>query len=164
MPVADLPYLGDVARLELAWREAYHAAEAVPLDPARLAAVAAADQPFLCFSLHPSLRLVRAKWPVLAVWEANLSPTDPVAPLVLDDRAEDILVLRPHEAVEVRRLPPGGAEFIDALGRGEDLAAAAGAAQAAAVGFDLTQMLNGLFEAEALTGFGIGSAAPGQRP
>ena len=30
-PAASLPYLPDVARIERAWREAYHAADAEPL-------------------------------------------------------------------------------------------------------------------------------------
>lgn len=153
-PAVDLPYLGDVARLELAWREAYHAAEALPLDPALLATVVPADQPFLRFTLHPSLRLVRAKLPVLALWEANLSADDSIVPVVLDDRAEDILILRPREEVEVRSLPPGGAAFIEALGQGADLAASAGAA--AADGGDLAGLLTGLLGAEAFTGFWIG--------
>src|SRR5207237_10685968 len=38
-PAATLPYLADVARIERAWNEAYHAAEAAPLDPTAFAAV-----------------------------------------------------------------------------------------------------------------------------
>src|SRR3546814_6399821 len=36
-PATTLPYLADVARIERAWIEAYHAAEAPALDPAALA-------------------------------------------------------------------------------------------------------------------------------
>jgi hypothetical protein len=32
-PVAKLPYLPDVARIERAWLDAFHAADAEPLDP-----------------------------------------------------------------------------------------------------------------------------------
>ena len=34
-PAAELPYLADVARLEVARTRAYHAADAAPLDPSR---------------------------------------------------------------------------------------------------------------------------------
>lgn len=159
-PVGDLPYLGDVARLERAWREAYHAAEALPLDPALLATVDPADHPSLCFALHPSVRLVRAKLPIVALWHANLAADGPIAPVTLADEREDILILRPQEEVEVRRLPPGGAAFIEALGEGADLATAAGAAEAEAPAFDLTDVLTGLLTAEALTGFWIVPADP----
>ena len=44
-PAAHLPYLADVARIERAWTEAYHAAEAHPLDPAAFAALAPEELP-----------------------------------------------------------------------------------------------------------------------
>ena len=48
----------DLARLEWAREEAYHAADAPPLDPASLAAIPAERYPELRFVPHPSLRLV----------------------------------------------------------------------------------------------------------
>ena len=39
-PAASLPYLPDVARIERAWREAYHAADAEPLAAVDFAAIA----------------------------------------------------------------------------------------------------------------------------
>ncbi|MCP2936872.1 DNA-binding domain-containing protein, partial [Salmonella enterica subsp. enterica serovar Typhimurium] len=39
-PAAVLPYLEDVARIERAWTEAYHAPEASPIDPSVFNAVA----------------------------------------------------------------------------------------------------------------------------
>ncbi len=38
-PAALLPYLGDMARIERAWLEAYHAPEATPLDSSMLDAI-----------------------------------------------------------------------------------------------------------------------------
>ena len=38
-PAAGLPYLADVAHIERAWTESYHAPEASPIDPAALATV-----------------------------------------------------------------------------------------------------------------------------
>jgi hypothetical protein len=38
-PAAVLPYLADVARIERAWTEAYHAPEASPIDPAAFSAL-----------------------------------------------------------------------------------------------------------------------------
>lgn len=161
-PARDLPYLGDIARLERAWREAYHAAEAASLDPALLVTVPAADYPGLKFTLHPSLRIVHATLPIFALWIANLAADDAIDPVSLEDHCEDLLVLRPEETVEVRRLPQGGAVFIEALARGDDLATAAGAAHAVADGFDLAALLTGLLAAGAFGGFWI--AAPALRP
>jgi hypothetical protein len=55
-------------------------------------------------------------------------------------------VVRPHDAVETRVLPPGGHAFADALRRGARLAAAVEAAARAAEGFDLAFHLSGLFQ------------------
>ncbi len=64
-PVASLPYLPDVAYLERAWLEAYHAAEAAPLDAASLGTIATADLPEVRFDLHPSVRVVRSRFPTI---------------------------------------------------------------------------------------------------
>lgn len=89
-PVAHLPYLADVARLELARGAAYHAADAAPLDPEALRTAG----PRTRLRLHPSLRLLRSDWPVVAIWAANQpggsgSPSDrgPQVALVARDPA-----------------------------------------------------------------------------
>jgi hypothetical protein len=146
-PAAPLPYLPDVARIERRWREAYHAANAEPLPPTALAGVAEADLPGLSFAMHPSLRLVRSRWPALTVWRMNVSdvPTTPVDFSV----AEDALIVRPGAEVEVRIVPPGGAAFVTALAAGETLLSAAETAQAADERFDLAGNIAGLFAAGA---------------
>jgi hypothetical protein len=147
-PAASLPYLPDVARIERRWREAYHAEDAKPLPPDALSGIAESDLPGLSFGLHPSLRLVRSRWPALTVWRMNVSdvPTTPVDFSV----AEDALIVRPGAEVEVRKAPPGGAAFVTALAAGETLFAAAETAQAADARFDLAGNIAGLFAAGAL--------------
>jgi hypothetical protein len=67
----SLPYLPDVARLEWAWHEAFHAADAPPFDFARLATVPAAEYGALMFALHPSTRLLESRYPILRIWQVN---------------------------------------------------------------------------------------------
>ena len=67
-PVAHLPWLGCVARIELARGRAYHAADAAPADPA---ALAVADPAGLRLTLHPSLELFESAYPAVAVWQAH---------------------------------------------------------------------------------------------
>src|SRR5215471_10873591 len=62
-PAAVLPYLADVARIERAWTEACHAAEACPIDPSAFTAISADWLPAIRLELHPSLRLVRSRFP-----------------------------------------------------------------------------------------------------
>ena len=58
-PAADVPYLADVARLEAARVRAYHAADAVPLDPARWQEIDPQALASLHVALHPSVEIVR---------------------------------------------------------------------------------------------------------
>jgi len=73
-----LPYLPDVARLEWAVHESYHAADGAPFDFAALAAVPAERLGGVRLRLHPAARLVASPHPILALWEANQRDRDGV--------------------------------------------------------------------------------------
>jgi hypothetical protein len=148
-PAASLPYLADVARLERAWREAYHAAEAVPLGPADLAGIGEAEVAGTTVRLHPSLRLIRSRYPVLTVWKMNAGD-GPVHPVDFAAGGEDALIVRPDAEVTVRAVPPGGAAFVAALEEGRALGQAAAAALDASEAFDLAANLAGLIAAGAI--------------
>lgn len=145
-PVGSLPYLADVARIERAWTEAYHAPEAGSLNPAVLSNVPHDQADHLCFRVHPSVRIVRSRLPALTIWRMNVDDGVP-APVDLDSGGEDTLAVRPEADVEVRSIPPGGAEFIMALAEGQMLVEAAMAALRAARCFDLTANLTALLSA-----------------
>lgn len=104
-PAAQLPYLADVARLERAWVEAYHAAEA---DAAKSAFIE--DD----LVLHPATRLVRSPFPVFAIWEANRVDEEP-GRMELSVEGDNVLVTRPAAAVQACRLSDEAAELIEAV-------------------------------------------------
>jgi hypothetical protein len=145
-PARELPYLADVARLENAWVEAYHAAEATPLGLADLAAVDPQRLGDLRFVFHPAVRLLRLAHPAASIWAAHQGANEPRAPEHW--RAEDAMITRPHADVDVRILPRGGYEFAAALLSGAALAEAA--APLAAEGVDPGPHLVGLIEAGAI--------------
>jgi hypothetical protein len=155
-PAASLPYLADVARIERAWRESYHSAEAEPLAAADLASIEEARVAGLVLALHPSLRLVRSRFAARTIWTMNASGGE-IGP-VDASAAEDALIVRPAAEVEVRSVPPGGAEFILALLSGATLGEAADAALAADAGFDITANLAGLIGAGAVVAVRLGNA------
>ncbi len=146
-PVAHLPYLPDVAQLELARRQAYHAADAAPLDAGALAALPPDRLTAARLRLAPALRLVRSDWPVAAIWHANTTPGAPPP----GTGAQDALVTRPGYDPEVAALGPGEGAFVAALMAGAHLGAAHEAG-AATPGFDLTQALGRLLAGGAITG------------
>ncbi len=119
-PVAQLAYLPDVARLDQAMRESYHAADSEPLPEAAFQRLLGADIAGLRLRLAPSLRLVRSRWPVVAIWTANAEGGPPPGP-----GAEDALVLRPEFDPRPHLLTAGGGAFVrcilDGLSLGESL-------------------------------------------
>lgn len=75
---AGLPYLPDVARLEWALHEAAFAAEAAPLDFARLATLDHPGRDAVVLEWHPAVRILASGHPIVALWEANQPGCDGV--------------------------------------------------------------------------------------
>ena len=153
-PAAGLPYLADVARIERAWTEAYHAPEAPPIDPGAFMAIAPDQLPAIQLALHPSLRLVRSQFPALTIWQMNVADGVP-APVDLAAGGEDVLVVRPLPDVEVRSIPSGSLEFLQALADGKPVLAALEAALIASSRFDLSANLSELLRAGAVVGYSL---------
>jgi len=145
-PARELPYLADVARLESAWVESYHALDAAPLTLAELAATPAEQLPHLKFAFHPAARALAFAHPAASIWAAHQGDGEPQAPETWAPEAA--LVARPEVDVCVRILPPGGFAFACALRDGANLGQAAEAL--AAEGLDPIPHLVGLVEAGAL--------------
>lgn len=149
-PAAELPYLADVARLEVARTRAYHAADANPLDPSRWEGLDPNALTGASVVLHPSAQILRSPHPVVTIWAMNAGEEEPAS--IEDCEPEDAVVLRPHLDVEVRRLPAGGAAFLLALASGASLGDAAASAAADHAEFDLAANLAGLIGASLATG------------
>jgi hypothetical protein len=124
-PARKIAYLPDVARLENAWVESYHSAEATPLELADLAAIDPENLGEVRFEFHPAVRLLRFAHPAASIWAAHQGPGEPRPPERW--RPEDALIARPHANVGVRVLPPGGYDFAAALSSGASLGEAAAA-------------------------------------
>jgi hypothetical protein len=152
-PAATLPYLPDVARIERAWSEAYHAAEAAPLDLSAFGAIGADRLADIRLILHPSLRIVRSAFPALTIWRMNVDDGVP-GPVDLE-AGEDTLIVRPNAEVEVRSMPSGGAEFVGALAAGLSVGEATRTAAEAHEFFDLKANLVGLISAQVFVGHGF---------
>lgn len=112
-PAADLPFLADVARIERLWLDAFHAADAAPLDPATLAQIPAEDLANVRFQPHPATRIARlnhAAGTIIRNDRAGIS-LDGVNPMT----PEAVLVTRPAFDVAVEILPEGGASVLETL-------------------------------------------------
>jgi hypothetical protein len=150
----DMPWLADTARIERAWLDAYHAADALPLSPDVLAAVSPDTLGDLVFTAHPTTRIVRSAYPAVAIFAMN-RVDGPATPLE-SSAAEDALVTRPEMEVTVRLLPSGGAVFLTSLIAGETLGEAAATAFAETPSFDLAANIAGMIEAGVFAAIHVG--------
>lgn len=140
-PAASLPYLPDVARLEWAWHQAFHAAEAPAFDLARLGEVPAEQHAALRFALHPSARLLVSDYPVVRIFEINQEGHDGDTNVDLAEGGVRALIIRRGLTVYVEPLAAGEAELLAALAGQQLLGAAVQAALAAQPDFDLVATL-----------------------
>jgi hypothetical protein len=148
----SMVWLADVARIERAWLDAYHAADAAPLAPEALASIAPKRLADTVLTAHPATRIVRSRFPAVTVFAANRS-AEPVGRIEATG-PEDALVTRPGLEVVVRRLPPGGARFLTDLVAGRTLGEAAASAFSESPQFDLPANIAGMLEAGAFTAVG----------
>src|SRR5246127_4012076 len=122
----DMPWLADVARIERAWLDAYHAADRKTLTSEALAAIPSNGLADAIFVPHPATRIFRSNFAAVSIFAANRTEApvgriEAVAP-------EDALITRPGLDVVVQRLPEGGAVFLTHLVLGKTLGEAAAAA------------------------------------
>lgn len=145
---SGVPYLGDVARLEWARVNALHAADAAPASIDALAGVDQARLASAVLTPHPSLSVIRSRWPIVSLWRACLgSDHDHDVDM---NTPEPAVVVRPSLNVGVHVPPPGGSAFLAVLERGGSLGEAARQAMDADEAFDLARALQFVFECGAV--------------
>ena len=160
-PAKPAPYLGDIARIELARGLAYHAADVAPIDAAAFGSPPLEQFSETRFRLHPSVAIVMSQYPAFSIWRVNQNP-DRVVP-ISPWAPEATLIARPFLRVETCRLSVGAARFIQALINGATLGAAVAAGSAAAPMFNGREALALLIASDIVVGFDR-HMPPSQRP
>jgi hypothetical protein len=145
---SELPYLEDMAHHDWARTQAYHAADAQPLDSAALTAAIQGDAGPVLFEVHPSAQLIRSEFPVFDIWAVHQA--DEVSPVDIHGGGQSVLVIRTGYVVNSMALSGGGAAMIEAILARTSLLDAAQAGADADVAFDLQGeltrcLLTGLF-------------------
>ena len=156
--LAKYPYLPDVARLERAWLDAFHAADAEPIAADALAAVDPGRLGEVVFAPHPATWLIESDYAIVTI----MSRTRAGEPLsgINPTEGETALVTRAFSSVEVRSLPPGGAVFFRALIAGASLGEAAAAADANP-DFELPAAIAALVESGVFTALSLPNTQTG---
>ena len=145
-PVASLPYLPDVARLESALRHSYHAADSTPADLTQFAEFAPDQIAQTRLTFAASIALVCSPWPIYDIRRFTLEGG--AKPQMA---AQDVLITRPEFDPVLQVLPAGGATWIKAMQTGCTIAHAAQAAEAETPDFELSATLGLLVAGHAIT-------------
>ena len=148
----DLPFMGDVARLERAWLDAYHAVDATPLNPEQLAGLSPEETMELRFEAHPAARLVRSEHPVFDLFNAREHWPNPDIDF---HQAQTVLVTRPELSVMLQPLDNGLQAFFSSLFSGAPLSEAIGNAMAADEAFNPAGAIQFAFEIGAFHAFNL---------
>ncbi len=148
-PVAHLPYLADVARLEIAWLGAYHAAEDQSLSGEKIFAALGENQDCARFAVHPSMRLISSSFPVHTIWLHNRNE-DP-APLRLGVAGERVLLIRPARKVEASAISHGLHAALQAISDGAHLGEAMDRVLESEPNADLSDIISGIATSGAVT-------------
>lgn len=149
-PTQPYPYLPDVARIEQAWRQAFHETDAPVLDAGSLAQISPDNLPALRLHSHPSARLIRSQWAAGTIFVANRTAAATAS--IVPDAGEWVLVTRPKLDCEVRVLDFASGLFIQTLIAGETLGDCVEQSMATGAPFDLAANISGLIACGAFAG------------
>jgi hypothetical protein len=117
-PAQSLPYLPDIAKLELAMRRAYHAADAQSVDPQALGALAPDALLASRLRVAPAVQVLTSEFPIHAIYIAN-TRTDAPNPVM---RPESVLITRAAYDPQIHLIDKAAAGCISALIDGAPLA------------------------------------------
>lgn len=122
-PATEMPYLADIARIEIARTRAYHAPDVPRLRAEAFAVLSPAEFEAMRIELHPAVAVIRSPHPV---WTILAMASGWQLAAVIDDwLPQAVLVDRPELDAIVRPLTTGTALFLDALAAGKALGTAA---------------------------------------
>jgi hypothetical protein len=138
-PARSLAYLPDTARLERLRIEVTHAAVGRALDLRSLARLTPDQQRNLPLALLSTVRLLRSRYPVDRIWQANQVSEPP--PVDLGDDECRLVIARTGAGCRIERIDMGRFAFFEAAARSDTLAQAIDIAQAAGPEFDLAGAL-----------------------
>lgn len=149
----DLPYLPDVARLELLAHRAHYAADAPQFDATRLASMAESTWGDLRPVLAPACALLESQWPLARIWEVHQDDYEGEFAVNLEAGPDRVLVQRPQFRVQVASVSLGAFRFLQHAAAGDTISAALEAALDSEADFDLPAALGAWATAGVIVGF-----------
>ncbi len=116
----ELPFLPDLAALELSVASAFHAFDTAPFDASVLGGLTEEDWEKMRIAFHPSVRVVGSAWPVLDLWNARKTPIAEMS-VPLEGRPQNVLVYRREHQVYCEPIGKDQKELVRRLLGGDAL-------------------------------------------
>lgn len=154
----SLPYLSDVAKLELCRHQSYHAPDAQPLGADffrdwQTDALVSAHA-----IMHPACRILGSQFPILTIWQTNQEDDSEDGDIHLD-QSEYVLIHRPYYEVDSWSVDRGTICFLEALKQQQSIGQALEQAMLSDDHFDPSAAVAHLIEKKLLIDI-IGDKAP----
>lgn len=135
-----ISYLANVATLELAHHQAYHAIDKAPLTADIIAAIDPEQLASSHIELHPSLRMVKAEQAIFTIWQNHQK--DDNEEIIALNEPQQVLVVRPVYDVCTYNIDMSTYDFIDYLSKGHTFQEAAEVTLTTHQAFDISGALN----------------------
>ena len=148
-----MPWIADVACLEWAWHESFHAASPTPFDWSSLSSIDESTQGRLWFVPNPTLRLVRSDYPILHIWQINQPDREADEIIDLDEGPEQLVLVRGSDhVITMERVDAATFALLSACRLGRQVAGAVAEAITADADADAAGILNRLVASGQLVG------------
>lgn len=143
-----LPYLSSVASIDRLHLAAARAAPDTPIAPALIAGMTAAQWSSSRVKLHAAARFGWFAVPGPSIWLAHFAPRR--AEVTTEWKAEGLLLTRPADRVQARRIGPAEHRILSGLRIGETIGTASAAAHALYPDADITGAFHAILESGAV--------------
>ena len=146
-----LPYLSSVAAIDRLHLAAARAPADTPVAKSIIAAMTAAEWSASRVKLHAATRFGWFAVPAPSIWLAHFAPGR--AEEITEWKAEGLLITRPADHVQARRIGPAAHRILSGLRIGETVGAASAAAHALYPDADITGAVHAILDCGAIAAF-----------
>lgn len=120
-PAKTLPYLPDIARLEIAMNDAYYAKDDLPLNALELSEIAQEALEKVILRFRTSVNFVSSEYPLSAIKQFCENVSDETQSLDINQGGEALLIYRPDLDVRLISLSNEELAFLSFIHNGDSL-------------------------------------------
>lgn len=151
-PAASLPFLFDVARLEMAYLHSYHASDAKPIELSQLQCWLNQPEQLAAsiWQLAPSVSYLQFTYAAVDIWQAHQQETPDLSALDWQ-QPQQTLIVRPSWQPMLVTIDAADYAFIAALGEANSFSTASAIASNCDSAWELTRFLTILLQYQTIT-------------